>query len=143
MYLPLVKLLVQYKPTVHDWDRAFWRGYCQPCSRTMRFRQGYFPLDRAKPILLVAYWHEAAEPGCPLQRSRSGVNRTRRGQPSSVENDPGLCENAKAINRDRTSYSFKIVSCAHIASAFNFEIEIKDIILVALRTFEFSHGLDP
>src|SRR5882724_7823682 len=52
-----------------------------------------------------------------------------------------LCENTKAINRDRTSYSFKTVSCAHIASAFNFEIEIKNIILVALRTFEFSHGL--
>ena len=52
-----------------------------------------------------------------------------------------LCENAKAINRDRTSYSFKTVSCAHIASAFNFEIEIKNIILVALRTFEFSRGL--
>jgi len=31
----------------------------------------------------------------------------------------------------------------HIASAFNFEIEIKNIILVALRTLEFSHGLDP
>src|SRR5450631_1823309 len=52
-----------------------------------------------------------------------------------------LCENAKAINRDRTSCSFKTVSCAHIASAFNFEIEIKNIVLVALRTFEFSHGL--
>ena len=54
---------------------------------------------------------------------------------------PRLCKNAKAINRDRTSYSFKTVSCAHIGSAFNFEIEIKNIILVALRTFEFSHGL--
>src|SRR6266700_5177122 len=52
-----------------------------------------------------------------------------------------LCENAKAINRDRTSYSFKTVSCAYIGSAFNFEIEIKNIILVALRTFEFSHGV--
>ena len=46
-------------------------------------------------------------------------------------------------HRDRTSYSFKTVSCAHIASAFNFEIEIKNIILVALRTFEFSHSLGP
>jgi hypothetical protein len=54
-----------------------------------------------------------------------------------------LCENAKAINRDRTSYTFKTVSYAHIASAFNFEIEIKNIILVALRIFEFSHGLGP
>ena len=44
------------------------------------------------------------------------------------------CENAKAINRDRTNYSFKTFLCAHIASAFNFEIEIKNIILVALRT---------
>jgi hypothetical protein len=52
-----------------------------------------------------------------------------------------MCENAKAINRDRTRYSFNTFSCAHIASAFNFEIEIKNIILAALRTFEFSHGL--
>src|SRR6516162_10009623 len=51
------------------------------------------------------------------------------------------CENAKAINRDRTTYSFKIVSRAHIARAFNFEIERKNIVLVALRTFEFSHRL--
>ena len=56
---------------------------------------------------------------------------------------PGCVKTRKAINRVRTSYSFKTVSCAHIASAFNFEIEIKNIILVALRTFEFSHGLDP
>jgi hypothetical protein len=58
-----------------------------------------------------------------------------------VRSGSRLCENTKAINRDRTSYSFKTVSCAHIASAFNFEIEIKNIILVALRAFEFSHGL--
>jgi hypothetical protein len=52
-------------------------------------------------------------------------------------------EHAKAINRDRTSYSFKAVSCAYIASAFNFEIEIKNIILAALRIFGFSHGPGP
>src|SRR6266849_6127202 len=63
--------------------------------------------------------------------------------PRHISTLPRLCENAKEINRDRTSHSFKTVSCAHIASAFNFEIEIKNIILVALRTFEFSHGLDP
>ena len=60
---------------------------------------------------------------------------------AEVRSGSRLCENAKAINRDRTSYSFKTVSCAHIASAFNFEIEIKNIVLVALRTFEFSHRL--
>src|SRR5712672_1963173 len=58
-----------------------------------------------------------------------------------VRSGSRLCENTKAINRDRTSSSFKTVSCAHIASAFNFEIEIKNIVLVALRTFEFSHRL--
>jgi len=54
-----------------------------------------------------------------------------------------MCENAKAINRDRTSQSFKSVLGARIASAFNFEIKLKNIILVTLRTFEFSHGLGP
>ena len=54
---------------------------------------------------------------------------------------PRPCENAKAINRDRTSYSFKIVLGAYIARVFNFEIELGNIILAALRTFEFSHSL--
>ena len=60
-----------------------------------------------------------------------------------VCNGSRLCENAKAINCDRTIYSFKIVSGAHIARAFGFEIERKNIILVALRIFEFSHRLGP
>ncbi|HWX64034.1 RidA family protein [Bradyrhizobium sp.] len=51
-----------------------------------------------------------------------------------------LCENAKAINRDRASSSLKAVFGAHIASAFNFKIELENIILVALRTFAFSHS---
>ena len=54
---------------------------------------------------------------------------------------PRLCENAKAINRDRTSHSFKTVLGAYIASAFNLKDELKNIILIALRSFEFSHGL--
>ena len=54
---------------------------------------------------------------------------------------PRPCENAKAINRDRTSQSFKSVLGARIASAFNFVIKLKNIILVTLQTFEFSHGL--
>jgi hypothetical protein len=54
---------------------------------------------------------------------------------------PRLCENAKTLNRDRTSYSFEIVLGAQIASLFNFENEPKNIILVALRVFEFSHRL--
>jgi len=49
----------------------------------------------------------------------------------------------KAINRGKTSYSFKTVSCANIASNSILKIEVKNIILVALRSLEFSHGLDP
>ena len=45
--------------------------------------------------------------------------------------------------QNKLYYSFKTSSCAHIASAFNVEIEIKNIILVALRTVKFSHSLDP
>jgi hypothetical protein len=40
---------------------------------------------------------------------------------------PRLCENSKTLNRDRTSYSFEIVFGAHIASPFDFEIELKNI----------------
>jgi len=52
-----------------------------------------------------------------------------------------LCENAKTLDRDRTSYSFNADLAAKAASPFNFEIEPENIILVALRVFEFSHSL--
>ena len=53
------------------------------------------------------------------------------------------CENANTLNRDRSSYSFKVVLAAHMASPFNFEVELKNIILAALPVFEFSHRLGP
>ena len=56
---------------------------------------------------------------------------------------PRLCENAKTLDRDRTSYSFNAALAAQAASPFNFEIESENIILVALRVFEFSHSLGP
>jgi len=54
---------------------------------------------------------------------------------------PRLCENARTLDRDRTSYSFNAALAAQAASPFNFEIEPKNIILVALRVFEFPHSL--
>jgi hypothetical protein len=51
------------------------------------------------------------------------------------------CENAKTLDRDRTSYSFNATLAAQAASPFTFEIEPENIILVALRVFEFSHSL--
>jgi hypothetical protein len=54
---------------------------------------------------------------------------------------PKPCENAKTLDRDRTSYSFNAALGAQAASSFTFEIEPENIILVALRVFEFSHSL--
>jgi hypothetical protein len=45
------------------------------------------------------------------------------------------------LSRDRTSYSFGVVLGAHIASPVKLSIESENIILAALRAFEFSHSL--
>jgi hypothetical protein len=58
-----------------------------------------------------------------------------------VSKGPRLCENAKTLDRDRTSYSFVAALGARTANPINFEIELENIILVALRVFEFSHSL--
>jgi hypothetical protein len=71
-------------------------------------------------------------------------------KPAMVCSGSRPCENAKAINRDRTTYSFKIVFRAHIARAFNFEVERKILVihmhLIALRQIRhrrlFSQRLD-
>jgi hypothetical protein len=51
-----------------------------------------------------------------------------------------LCKNAKTLNRDRRSYSSKTALVAQLASELNLEVELKNIILVALRFFEFLHS---
>jgi len=59
------------------------------------------------------------------------------------DDDDGALTNpgASKINlRDRTSYSFNAALAAQAASPFNFEIEPENIILIALRAFEFSHS---
>jgi hypothetical protein len=54
---------------------------------------------------------------------------------------PRLCEKSKTLDRERTSYSFKALSAPTPQAQFNFEIEPENIILVALRLFDFPHGL--
>jgi hypothetical protein len=61
--------------------------------------------------------------------------------PRHISTLPSPCENAKTLDRDRTSYSFNAALGAQAASSFTFEIEPENIILVALRVFEFSHSL--
>jgi hypothetical protein len=51
-----------------------------------------------------------------------------------------LCKNAKTINRDRRNYSSKTALVAQLASELNLEVELKNIILVAFRFFEFLHS---
>ena len=50
------------------------------------------------------------------------------------------CKNAKTLNRDRSNYSSKTALVAQLASEFNLEVELKNIILVAFRFFEFLHS---
>jgi hypothetical protein len=51
-----------------------------------------------------------------------------------------LCENGKTLNDDRRSYSSKTVLGLQLAFAFNLRIELKNVILVVLRFFAFSHS---
>ena len=40
-----------------------------------------------------------------------------------------MCENARTFGGDRTRYSFKTVLAVKLASAFNLENELKNVIL--------------
>src|ERR1700694_1721751 len=51
-----------------------------------------------------------------------------------------LCENAKALNRYKRSYSSKTVSGIQFENTFDLEIELKNVILVAFQFFAFSHS---
>jgi hypothetical protein len=54
---------------------------------------------------------------------------------------PRSCENAKTLDRDRTSYSFGAFLSGHTASLLKFSLELENIILAVLRASEFSHDL--
>ena len=51
-----------------------------------------------------------------------------------------LCKNARSLNRDRRSHLSETALVAQLASEFNLAIELKKIILLAFRFFEFSHS---
>jgi hypothetical protein len=51
-----------------------------------------------------------------------------------------LCENASTLDVDRRSYSFRTVLAVKLASAFNLENELKNVILAVFRSFAFSHS---
>jgi hypothetical protein len=58
----------------------------------------------------------APECGLPGRRLEAAAN---------VRFGSRLCENAKTLNRDKRSYSFKTVLIAQRASGFNLAIELK------------------
>jgi hypothetical protein len=74
--------------------------------------------------------------------TRGGCSPTarRRASFSNVGCGSWLCKNAKTLNRDRRSYSSKTALVAQLASEFNLEVELKNIILIAFRFFEFLHS---
>jgi hypothetical protein len=51
-----------------------------------------------------------------------------------------LCENARTLGGDRTSYSLKTVFAVNRASALNLENELKNAILAEFRSFAFSNS---
>ena len=59
---------------------------------------------------------------------------------SAVRYCSWLCKNAKRLKRDRISYSSKTALVVQLAIEFNLEVELKNIILVAFRYFEFLHS---
>jgi hypothetical protein len=61
-------------------------------------------------------------------------------KPTEVRDGSWLCKNAKTLNRDRRNYSSKTSLVAQLASEFNLQVELKNIILVAFRFFEFLHS---
>ena len=92
------------------------------------------PLCDASATMKVrlATAEEAVLSGCRRFRllSTAAVAQAR-----NVRYGSWLCENAKALNRDRKSYSSKTVLVAERASAFNLEIELKNIILRRVSIF--------
>jgi hypothetical protein len=72
---------------------------------------------------------------------RSGRRQERQAEKSwQVSSGSWLCENAKALDRDRRSYSSKAALVVHRASGFNLEIELKNFILRRVSIFEFLHS---
>ena len=55
-------------------------------------------------------------------------------------NGSWLCEKAKTLERDRRSYPSKTVLWLKLASAFNIDDELKNVILVVFRSFAFFHS---
>jgi hypothetical protein len=68
------------------------------------------------------------------------MSRTPRPGTVDVRSGSWSCENAKTLKRDRRSYSSKTALVAQRASGFNFEIELKNIILRRVSIFEFLHS---
>ena len=70
-----------------------------------------------------------------VHRSENGLAMSQMG--------PGCVKTPRRSIAIRTSYSFKTGLGPSPASLFNFEVELKNIILVEFRVFEFSHSLGP
>jgi hypothetical protein len=60
--------------------------------------------------------------------------------PRHISTLPWLCKNAKTIEGDRRSYSSKTISALNRANGFNFESEIKNVILATFRSLAFLHS---
>ncbi|OKO66911.1 hypothetical protein AC630_41080, partial [Bradyrhizobium sp. AS23.2] len=60
--------------------------------------------------------------------------------PGGFRNGSWLCDNPKTLERDRRTYSSKIVLALRLAGAFNLDGELKNAILVVFRSCAFLHS---
>jgi hypothetical protein len=96
------------------------------------------PLGKGPPRTREAW--VSSEPSSCIFSAADTFTAMRPSEHGHVRFGSWLCENAKTLNRDRRSYSSKTVLDAQRASGFNFEIELKNIILRRVSIFEFLHS---
>ena len=78
---------------------------------------------------------------CPVETDREPPDCDKSLTPADAHGRYGSwpCKNAKKLNRDRKNYSSKTDLVARLASEFNLEVQLKNIILVAFRFSQFLH----
>src|SRR4029079_18980023 len=78
--------------------------------------------------------------GFLITRQRHNARRATLGLGPDFRNASWPCKNAKTLNRDRRSHSSRTALVARLESEFSLAIELKKIILLVLRFFEFLHS---
>jgi hypothetical protein len=115
---------------------------CQPMSWLRSTMQPSRPSRNGHPISTAFRFRSGAKDPERNTLRNAVINRPDgdEGEKSHFRDGSWLCKNAKTLNRDRRSYSSETALVAQLASEFNLEVELENIILVAFRFFKFLHS---